>query len=323
MRHACLYVTPFSPFHASTHKVITCSPPPRQVDVFPRVVTQGACALITVKLPPPSFLLQRLARSLCSLLAPGRLPFQASFQGHALVPFPSLTTDTLFHALVPVTANDDVSQWYQVHVATRTWLGMDDHAYLLPLKVAARPSRPPQDLWLDPGSISTSPSDLTNHERTALSQAIHQGAMARPCPATPALRTMSLPCPAADIGTYYGIRRRYNLVEVPGYFHEGIDLEAAHGTRVLAPDSGQVVLVATERGGFTVHGNTVVVDHGRGLASVCAHLGDVTVATGDRVAKGACVGVVGSTGLSTGPHLHWGVYASGRPVDPEMFLQLE
>ena len=81
---------------------------------------------------------------------------------------------------------------------------------------------------------------------------------------------------------------------------------------MAAPAAGRVVLV----GDFFYTGNTVFLDHGHGLVTGYFHLDAVSVAEGDRVAPGDELGRVGSTGRSTGPHLHWGVYLSGRKADP-------
>jgi len=100
-------------------------------------------------------------------------------------------------------------------------------------------------------------------------------------------------------------------------FHGGIDLAARYGTSVPAAAGGTVVS-AGEQGGY---GLTVVVRHENGFESRYAHLASLDVQAGDRVTQGQQVGRVGSTGRSTGPHLHFEVMQAGRRVDPERFVR--
>lgn len=116
--------------------------------------------------------------------------------------------------------------------------------------------------------------------------------------------------------TPFGVRRLRNGKAVGR--HRGLDLAAPSGTPVLAPAAGRVVLA----GKFKKHGNTVVLDHGQGLTSIYIHLSGFSVKPGQSVSRGARLGKVGTTGASTGPHLHWSVYAQGTPVDPGFFLRL-
>lgn len=95
-------------------------------------------------------------------------------------------------------------------------------------------------------------------------------------------------------------------------FHHGVDIAAPTGTPVIARAAG----IVTHAGGMGTYGNTVVVDHGGARTSLYAHLSAVNVAVGDHVDPGAVVGLVGSTGRSTGPHLHFEVREHGRSVDP-------
>jgi len=116
--------------------------------------------------------------------------------------------------------------------------------------------------------------------------------------------------------TPFGVRRLRNGKAVGR--HRGLDIAAPTGTPVVAPAAGRVVLA----GKFKKHGNTVVLDHGQGVTSIYIHLSGFNVRSGQSVSRGARLGKVGSTGASTGPHLHWSVYAQGTPVDPAFFLKL-
>jgi murein DD-endopeptidase MepM/ murein hydrolase activator NlpD len=99
-------------------------------------------------------------------------------------------------------------------------------------------------------------------------------------------------------------------------FHTGIDIGVAYGTRIAAADGGAVIY-ATWMSGY---GNTTIIDHGGGLSTLYAHQSSYAVSYGETVTKGELIGYVGSTGLSTGPHLHFEVRVNGSPVDPLGYL---
>ena len=100
-------------------------------------------------------------------------------------------------------------------------------------------------------------------------------------------------------------------------FHDGIDLAAKEGTDVKAAMSGRVQITDDQRG----YGKVVVLDHGNGFTTLYAHNEDVLVKSGDWVTKGSTIAKVGSTGRSTGPHLHFEVRRDGKYLDPEKFLK--
>jgi lysostaphin len=118
------------------------------------------------------------------------------------------------------------------------------------------------------------------------------------------------------ISTIYGVRRYYNGKFANDYYHRGVDYAGAAGSPVVAPAAGRVALVGLESQGFRVHGNTIGIDHGQGVTSVFLHLSRIYVKEGDFVKAGQVIGAVGTTGASTGPHLHWGLYVQGESVDP-------
>jgi murein DD-endopeptidase MepM/ murein hydrolase activator NlpD len=99
--------------------------------------------------------------------------------------------------------------------------------------------------------------------------------------------------------------------------HPGVDLVQSYGSEIRSTAAGRVVH-AGPMGGY---GNMVEIDHGNGLATRYGHMSEVLVAEGEEVKAGAVVGRIGSTGRSTGPHLHYEVRIDGEPVDPERFLQ--
>jgi murein DD-endopeptidase MepM/ murein hydrolase activator NlpD len=122
------------------------------------------------------------------------------------------------------------------------------------------------------------------------------------------------PLPGPELSGF-GLRRIHN--GKPAGHHRGLDLGGWRGEAIVAPAGALVVLART---GYELHGNTVVLDHGQGLASLYLHMDEIYVQEGERVAAGQPLGTVGSTGASTGPHLHWAVYFHGTPVDPHLLL---
>ncbi len=118
------------------------------------------------------------------------------------------------------------------------------------------------------------------------------------------------------ISTIYGVRRYYNGVFAKDYYHRGVDYAGGYGSPVVAPAAGRVALVGRVSEGFRLHGNTIGIDHGQGVTSIFLHLSRINVQEGDVVQAGQVIGAIGSTGASTGPHLHWGLYVNGECVDP-------
>jgi murein DD-endopeptidase MepM/ murein hydrolase activator NlpD len=114
----------------------------------------------------------------------------------------------------------------------------------------------------------------------------------------------------------FGTRRSYGGGP-PTSYHGGIDYGAEEGTTILAAGSGRVALAEE----LTVRGKTVIIDHGLGVYSSYYHLSEITVQVGQNVDPGDPIGKVGSTGLSTGCHLHWEIRVGGVYVDPLQWTQ--
>jgi murein DD-endopeptidase MepM/ murein hydrolase activator NlpD len=119
-----------------------------------------------------------------------------------------------------------------------------------------------------------------------------------------------------ELSTTFGLNRIINGQRRGP--HTGIDLRAEEGAPVLACNSGVIVLLDQ----LFFSGKSLILDHGWGLYSMYFHLSEVLVKEGDRVSTGTLLGRVGSTGRSTGPHLHWGIRMNGARVDPLSLLQL-
>lgn len=118
----------------------------------------------------------------------------------------------------------------------------------------------------------------------------------------------------AEITSNFGWR----MHPILGYqrFHSGMDFGADYGTIIQAADSGTVIFA----GWYGGYGNAVIIDHGNGLTTLYAHTSEFYVVEGQGVQRGQAIAAVGSTGLSTGPHLHFEVRRDGEPVDPIAYL---
>ena len=129
------------------------------------------------------------------------------------------------------------------------------------------------------------------------------------------INSLSLPA-AAPINAVFGILRSYNGSPFDRY-HGGVDFAGAPGTSILAAADGTVVMADR----LHIRGNTTLINHGWGLYTLYAHQDETLVQLGEVVATGQVIGTVGSTGRSTGPHLHWEVWLNGVNIDPMQWVQ--
>ncbi len=117
------------------------------------------------------------------------------------------------------------------------------------------------------------------------------------------------------IGSYFGPRMDpfYKVKK----FHEGVDFTAPTGTEIYAAGNGVVVTAKRNFGGY---GNEVIIDHGYSYSTLYAHMSKILIRSGERVKRGQVIGLVGNTGKSTAPHLHYEVRKNGRAVNPIYFF---
>ncbi len=134
-----------------------------------------------------------------------------------------------------------------------------------------------------------------------------------PAPGTPSVSGFQWPI-NAPVSSGFGYR--VHPIFGTKRLHKGLDLGAGSGTPIAAAKDG-VVLSAGWQGGY---GNTVVISHGDGITTLYAHQSSINVSAGQQVSRGDIVGYVGSTGWSTGPHLHFEVRVNGTAVDPRPYL---
>ncbi len=163
---------------------------------------------------------------------------------------------------------------------------------------------PRRSLTFDPDTLALLDPKLVAEEQAKVAAGLRVLEPARLWSATfrmPVVGTMTSPYGVISLyqGTSHG-------------WHHGVDIAAPEGRIVRTANSGIVRLAEP----LPLSGNTVIVDHGMGLLTFYMHMSAIEVVEGQHVRKGEVIGRVGSTGLATGPHLHWGVRVNGIYVDP-------
>lgn len=169
-----------------------------------------------------------------------------------------------------------------------------------------------RDITIDPRLVTAPPeieerlarerAILAEVYRSVIPEWLGSGDFVSPLPDAPTLN--------------FGEHRLYN--GVPRSRHTGIDISAGAGSPIRASNSGRVALAMD----LYYSGRTVILDHGLNIFSVYCHCSRLDVRAGQSVERGDVIGAVGSTGRSTGPHLHWSVRAGGARVDPLSLLRL-
>lgn len=120
------------------------------------------------------------------------------------------------------------------------------------------------------------------------------------------------------VGSGFGMRK--DPIDSTMKMHKGIDVAAPTGTKVYAAGSGKIIRISSSEDGY---GNCIVIEHGYGFVSRYAHLSGFKIKEGDEVKKGDLIGLVGSTGRSTGPHLHYEIEKDGERIDPKKFIKYD
>ena len=264
-------------------------------------------------------LLMALCVTMVAKAAPYPLPRESSVPGgikllrldvHGAMP----TVDLDGHRAMVI---EDEANWIAVigiplsapladrHVVVHSLAGRQEFTFSIGDKRYAT-----QSLNVAPRQVDLSKEDLArvNRERTSIDAALEHWTAVQP-------HALLLPQPVpGPRSSSFGMRRVFNGQSRNP--HSGMDIAAPTGEPVHAPIAGVVV----ETGSYFFNGNTVFVDHGRGLISMYCHLSEIDVQPGQAVSAGAVLGKVGMTGRATGPHLHWGLSLNRTWVDPELFV---
>jgi murein DD-endopeptidase MepM/ murein hydrolase activator NlpD len=167
-----------------------------------------------------------------------------------------------------------------------------------------------QSLKVAPGQVDLSAADLKRYQHE---HELMDRALSRWSDSAPATLRWTAPVPGVRSSSF-GLRRVFNGQSRNP--HSGMDIAAATGTPVILPADGTVL----DTGNYFFTGNTILVDHGRGLISMYCHLSAIDVKPGERLTAGMRLGAVGMTGRVTGPHLHWALSLNRAWVDPALFL---
>jgi exodeoxyribonuclease VII large subunit len=182
----------------------------------------------------------------------------------------------------------------------------------LPLTLTERTYKVQNVVGVPPKTVNPGPEELkqakidTAHIIAARSMASALTAFEQPFE-----RPIHQPTPTTGV---YGSRRLYGGEERS--WHKGHDFAVPRGTPIYAPAAGVVTLAEMT----FFNGNLVIIDHGDRLFTIYAHLSAMNVKPGDKVERGRLIGKVGTTGRSTGPHLHWGAYWQNMAIDPILLV---
>ncbi len=251
------------------------------IDVQPLPAIQGSTLIVAVQTTEPVTLSGRLIDR--------KMPFAAEGGAYyGLIGLDARWASGLYE--LELTATDDQGQ--ETAVVTGIVIQSRDSGYA---RVALPPSNNQSAYAIDRERLDPLRSLFTPERHWTVP-------LQRPCRGT--------------ISDYFGVHRAYNDGPYTSY-HTGVDYRAPTGAPVYAPAGGIVVLA--ER--LAVWGNAIVIDHGWGLLTGYAHLSAIEVQVGQQVAAGDQIGRVGTTGASTGSHLHWEVWVGGTPVDGLQWLE--
>lgn len=184
---------------------------------------------------------------------------------------------------------------------------------MIPVAPAAGGDYPYQQLVVGADQSALLDPNVVGPERDQVAQ------LASPYSATRQWQGMFIkPVDSDRVTTGFGWRRSYNGGPYDS-FHGGIDYGAPGGSPIVAPAAGTVVFA----GPLTVRGNATLIDHGWGVYTAYWHQSKINVSVGQTVQAGEVIGEVGSTGLSTGSHLHFEMWVGGNQVNPEQWLTTE
>ncbi|OFV48534.1 Glycyl-glycine endopeptidase ALE-1 precursor [Oligella urethralis] len=271
-----------------------------------------ATSLIAVLLAAPawaqSYIEKQLHRpvpggiAVLALAERGVVP-TATYQGHAVLVVPNGDAGG-YLAIVGIGQKTKLGQ----HTLTVNYGGTQE---LVNFEVGAKKYREQHIKLSSNRHVNPSQADLDRYKREAAEQTAAYKAFRD---AIPSNVVLDRPVEGGRYSSPFGLRRFFNGEERNP--HAGLDIAVPQGTPVKASADG----VVTITGDYFFNGKTVFVDHGQGLISMYCHLSEIDVVKGQRVRRGEVIAKVGSTGRSTGPHLHWTVSLNNQRVDPAIFI---
>lgn len=222
--------------------------------------------------------------------------------------YPMLLEGDRYRAVLPVALTMKAGG----HHATVYWKYADGTRGCQQAPVEVKPRRfGVQHLTLSASQESTYSAPVTARERRLIGEALDLVSPARRWEGN-----FTMPV-QGRISTEFGLQRYVNGKF--DYRHRGVDIAAPEGTPVRAAAAGVVSLADDS---FLLHGQTIIIDHGMGVSTLYLHLSHIAVPPGELVTPGQIIGQVGETGVATGPHLHFAVYAQHEAVDPFFWMRL-
>jgi murein DD-endopeptidase MepM/ murein hydrolase activator NlpD len=255
------------------------------VDVRPLPVAQGATLVIAIQATEPVTLAGRLFEQDVRFAEEGGVYY--GLLGVHVFAQPGLYD-------LELTAVDSSGQ--PTTISTGVVVG-ESHFYYERISLPAD-----RTSLLDPAAIARDRERLDAARQTFTTERRWSTPFQRPC--------------VGSISAYFGSRRAYNRGPYTSY-HSGVDLRAPRGTPVYAAAAGTVVMAEE----LALWGNAVAIDHGWGILTGYAHLSAIEVQVGQQVEQGQLIAKVGNTGLSTGAHLHWEMWAGGTSVNALQWLE--
>jgi murein DD-endopeptidase MepM/ murein hydrolase activator NlpD len=222
--------------------------------------------------------------------------------------YPFLSCGDTYQLVLPVSASTRAGGYH----ATVYWKGADGMTGSATIPIQVRPRR----FGIQKLRLSTKQERKYSAPDTAREYKLIGAALDTVSPERLWRGNFVMPV-TGRISTEYGLQRYVN-----GHFdyrHRGLDIAAKQGTPVKAAAPGMVTLADES---FQLHGRTVVIDHGQGTSTLYLHMSAIEVSPGETVTQGQVIGRVGATGIATGPHLHYAVYAYHEAVDPLFWLHI-
>lgn len=200
-----------------------------------------------------------------------------------------------------------VKQGDTLAAITKKYGGNQDDVLTANRLATADALQPGQEILIPGGEPPAPSAPVPSARRTLLTQVFAGSDSGAAPPSAPATGARFIwPTTGRKINQYFR-----------GRFHTGIDVEGTYSTPIYAASSGRVIFSAFDRSGYGLH---VVIDHGNGYETLYAHASKVFVGVGDRVKQGQTIAMVGSTGRSTGSHLHFEIRVGGGFLNPLSFF---
>ncbi len=280
-------------------------PPPEEKPVAPPPIIRGEGVVQAIFLDKDTYRQGEVATlNVTAVLPLDNARIEFLYRGYKLYPTPERT---IYKTVLAVPMETKPDSYFMTISYDE---GAERKSLQLPFKVVPGEFAHRDTAKLDIPILTEETSEMLKYEggyfanayRTNPDSALYDGEFIWPCSGT--------------IAGLYATPRRYNK-DMDKWRHKGVDIGNAVGASVVAPNDGVVSMAKS----LDVHGKSIVIAHGGGVHTVYLHLSRIFVAKGERVKKGQVIGLVGKTGLCTGPNLHWQVMVNGVATDPRYWVK--